>query len=273
MEQSESSEGKVMKQFKICAMTDAGTVRQNNEDNFYCNGRYKEDTEKRTDFYVETFTESTMTLAAVFDGMGGGQNGEEAALLAPRELKRYQNEVLSKYPDFDEEEVISRMNACICQRARELSKNMGSTVVLLKLEKGKAQVINVGDSRGYLCRGKNLTCLSTDHTEENRFLELQKELGMEMGETKQEWKHILTQYLGIEEEEFILEPAVSEDIPVEEEDMFLLCSDGLTGMVSEEEMVRIMSQRVLPEEKAENLKKAALAAGGKDNVTIVLIQI
>ena len=164
------------------------------------------------------------------------------------------------------------MNACICQRARELSKNMGSTVVLLKLEKGKAQVINVGDSRGYLCRGKNLTCLSTDHTEENRFLELQKELGMEMGETKQEWKHILTQYLGIEEEEFILEPAVSEDIPVEEEDMFLLCSDGLTGMVSEEEMVRIMSQRVLPEEKAENLKKAALAAGGKDNVTIVLIQ-
>ena len=94
-----------------------------------------------------------------------------------------------------------------------------------------------------------------------------------MGETKQEWKHILTQYLGIEEEEFILEPAVSEDIPVEEEDMFLLCSDGLTGMVSEEEMVRIMSQRVLPEEKAENLKKAALAAGGKDNVTIVLIQI
>lgn len=254
-------------------MTDVGAVRQNNEDNFYCNGTYKEDTEIQTDFYQESISDKEMTLAAVFDGMGGGQNGEEAALLAADELKRYQEDIRLKRCDFEEEALIRHMNAKVCKRAMELSQNMGSTVVLLKIDEGKAQMINVGDSRGYLCRGKHLTCLTTDHTEENRFRELQKEMGTELGEGKREWKHILTQHLGIEEEEFILEPAVSEEIPVEENDIFLLCSDGLTGMVDEEEMMRIVSQEASLEEKAENLKKAALAAGGTDNVTLVLIQI
>ena len=83
----------------------------------------------------------------------------------------------------------------------------------------------------------------------------------------------LTQYLGVEEDEFLLEPGVTETIEIEEQDIILLCSDGLTGMVDTEDILQVMLEPIALETKVKKLEKIAMDAGGKDNITILLLAL
>ena len=99
--------------------------------------------------------------------------------------------------------------------------------------------------------------------------------GLMTKEEGQNWpgRHQITQYLGIFEEEMVLEPDFSEVIDLESGDIFLLCSDGLTDMVWEEEMTGVLAEQTGPFRQAEELVQLALDSGGRDNVTVIVIQI
>lgn len=161
----------------------------------------------------------------------------------------------------------------MCHMMKKISKGMGSTAVLLNYEFGKVRVTNLGDSRAYLFRNKKLHQLSVDHTTENHMREIQKSMGISKSIEESGMQHALTQHLGIPEEEFLLEPAESEWIPVQKGDLFLLCSDGLTNMVKNDQIAEILGARASLRAKKERLIQEALDNGGKDNITVILLEV
>jgi len=86
-------------------------------------------------------------------------------------------------------------------------------------------------------------------------------------------KHVLTQHLGIREEEFIVEPHICENVRLESGDVFLLCSDGLTNMLSDDEIRTILKKKRKAPKLVQKLIDAALNAGGRDNATVIVVKI
>lgn len=255
-----------MEETKVFAMTHIGCVRKNNQDNFYCNGAYKvmgRDTYKHCENHVAS------GLYAVFDGMGGLSFGEEASYLAVKALERYQYEHVADHI-FDGEDALQYLNEAVCREVRKRQADMGSTAVILEYTDGWVRTYNVGDSKCFLVRSEKMLQLTKDHTEWESMKRIYEKSKME----KCEWgRHVLTQYLGIEEEEFFIEPFISEKIPVKKGDLFLLCSDGLSEFVSCENIKQVLTGKGFLEDKGETLLDFAKKAGGKDNITIVILEM
>lgn len=256
--------------YKVCIITDVGKVRSNNEDNFYCNGLYKSNKDEKSCFYNLEYSDNIML--AIFDGMGGNSYGEEASLEGVKSLEKYMTENNMEIEEQTFFDIVEFINKNICERGKKLGAKIGSTVVMLYICKGAANVVNIGDSRAYLYRAGKLKQLTTDHTEADLFMKLQKELGVSYGMPQKSMKNILTQHLGIDEEEFILEPSIADKMSVKKHDIYLLCSDGLTGMISDEKIIDILSQNTSLEVKRNMLKSEAIFAGGNDNITLILLE-
>ena len=249
------------------ARTHTGRVRSNNEDNFYLQGRYREDVEQGEDEAVCRASDRRF-LAAVADGMGGEEQGEKASLMAVRALKPCSFGEISSQAAA----AVDEANREICEEIENQGgRRMGSTLVSLYMDEGKAVCCNVGDSRAYLLREGKLFQLSVDHNKAGRMVEL----GVLTPEqaARHPSRHELTQHLGIFADEMVIEPAVSQTVELEDGDLFLLCSDGLTDMVSMEDMKAVLSGGVSPQEMAKELVRLALAGGGRDNVTVIVLQI
>ena len=249
------------------ARTHTGRVRSNNEDNFYLQGRYREDVEQGEDEAVCRAADRRF-LAAVADGMGGEEQGEKASLMAVRALKPCSFGEISSQAAA----AVDEANREICEEIENQGgRRMGSTLVSLYMDEGKAVCCNVGDSRAYLLREGKLSQLSVDHNKAGRMVEL----GVLTPEqaARHPSRHELTQHLGIFADEMVIEPAVSQTVELEDGDLFLLCSDGLTDMVSMEDMKAVLSGGVSPQEMAKELVRLALAGGGRDNVTVIVLQI
>lgn len=257
----------------MCAETHIGKVRDNNEDNFYCAGTYKKKLDQNNFQYSCKKSFDDFLVLGVFDGMGGMQSGEKASYITSVVLDRYIKLIRGKRISFDGIYIIREINRQICSAAKRHSNDMGSTVVLLTYEKGTVRCYNLGDSRAYMYRKGKLLQLSVDHTAENHMKEIRKSLGISEDKRPLAGKNILTQHLGIEEEEFLLEPAMSEEVQIQKHDIYLLCSDGLTNMVSDERISDILSRAATLEEKRCYLVNEALKNGGKDNITVVLVEI
>lgn len=246
--------------------TNVGRVRNNNEDNFYVNGIYKTDTEQLNKA-VQNTNRDTSNLYAVCDGMGGEEFGEKASLIGVSTLAEYQeknfNDVLNEY--------VEKANKKICDLINE-NKGMrsGTTFAALNIENDMAMAYNVGDSRVYMLRQGQLKQLSVDHTRIQQMLNM----GLITPEKAKIHKdrHVLTQHFGIFPDEMILSPHVSQEIKLQHDDMFLLCSDGLTDMVSDEQIKQIMSEQKDVKKCVESLIDNALANGGRDNVTVQVIK-
>lgn len=263
-----------MIEYKAYAVTNIGNVRENNEDNFFCNGTYKQNV-SATEYNYEDFGDSEdLSVFAVFDGMGGMDCGETASLMAAEKLCDYFVEAAVNWEDFSGKEAIIGINESLCKEMEKSLLTMGSTAVILSCQDGEAYITNVGDSRAYLYRAGSLKQASVDHTEQNSLLELQRELGLAENIEMPGMKDALTQHLGIAKEEFLLEPFVSEKIEIKREDTFLLCSDGLSGMVSDETLRKLLERKEEEtiKERGFLLLQEALQAGGKDNITFVLIE-
>ena len=156
--------------FKIdgAARTHTGRVRSNNEDNFYLLGRYREDVEKGEDEAVCRAADRRF-LAAVADGMGGEEQGEKASLMAVKALKPCTFEEIKA----EAVSAIDKANREICEEIEGRGgRRMGSTLVSLYMDEGKAVCCNVGDSRAYLLREGRLSQLSVDHNKAGRMVEL-----------------------------------------------------------------------------------------------------
>lgn len=250
----------------LCSM---GTVRKINQDNLYMNGIYKSKDEER--FYRQEVQDTDGSYVyAIADGMGGLCYGEEAAYASILELKKYVDNKRNNMQGISGTSAIRCMNQAVCALGRERKATVGSTATLLRYENQKVRIYNVGDSKAFLYRNGSITQLSEDHTEKAGFLRMKKERGM-MDYTFS--GNGLTQYLGIEEEEFLIEPAVTETIEMQEKDIFLLCSDGLTGMVDTEQILHVMLEKSGLEVKIKKLEQMAIVAGGNDNITILLLEL
>lgn len=260
-----------MEQYKISAGTHIGNIREKNEDNFFVNGVYKERKENKFS-YDGLLLQKELCVIGIFDGMGGLGNGDKASYIAVKILDKYFEFIKKKRVIFDLDFVLRKINKCICQEIDKSSEKMGSTAVLLFCKNGRVQISNIGDSRAYLYRNKTFKQISVDHTEQNSMLRIQEQLGIAKTINIPDSRNTLTQHLGIQEDEFILEPTDSEVIRIQKKDIYLLCSDGLTGMLKDVEISDVLSKDIDLQNKKKLLIQKAMQVGGKDNITVVLIE-
>lgn len=193
--------------------------------------------------------------AVVADGMGGHGAGGVASDVVVDVLSSQLPRIRS---DADVTAAIQLANekvheAMFSERGRP---GMGSTVVGLRACGENFEIFNVGDSRAYLFRNNQLRRLSVDHTPE--------------GATNQKFRsHALTQSMGGTLSRVDLVPHL-ESISIRSGDQFLLCSDGVTDLISEDDIIRLLSEG--SHDPTLKLVDAALTAGGRDNITAILIK-
>jgi serine/threonine protein phosphatase PrpC len=238
-------------------LTDVGRRRESNEDDF--------------------LLEPSRGVYAVADGMGGHAAGEIASRLAIETL----HEVLER-KDTESEPMsvedaaewlrgaVVEANRRICDsiRLHEERRGMGTTVVALVHSGQDAVVGHVGDSRLYLLRGKELVRMTSDHSWVNE----QVKLGLMNDDTAQRhpMRNIVTRALGSRPD--VLVDLTS--IEVRPGDVFLLCSDGLNTMLSDEQIhATLMGHRQNPETACRALVEEANRHGGEDNVTVVVARV
>jgi protein phosphatase len=207
-------------------------------------------------------------LFAVADGMGGAQAGEVASRLAASALEGEDSDGLRGLERIDA--LIQEANRRIYDRASTdpAASGMGTTMTVALVEEMTVAIGHVGDSRAYLVRGEQMEQLTDDHSLVNELLK--------SGRLSEEEAHVhpqrsvITRAVGTD-------PDVDVDgftIEGEEGDVFLLCSDGLTDMVSDEEILELVhSHRDDLDKAVKALVTAANRGGGEDNITAVAFRI
>ena len=231
-----------------------GNVRSINQDNFICNGTYMKTDDSETIFPLGgTVISKKPTLFGIFDGMGGEERGEIASYIAAEEasiipIKKDGVLVLTDY--------CKQANAKICEYAENNHVSaMGTTAAMLLCSKYDITLCNIGDSKIFRLADGELEQISKDHVVISAF----------------GTKPPLSQNLGIPPNQLLIEPYLSRG-RYKNGDKYLICSDGLTDMLTLDEIKELLiSQNI--NESASNLVDKALENGGKDNVTVILLEI
>ncbi len=242
--------------------SDRGMVREGNEDSFV--------------------VAPELGLFAVADGVGGHRAGEIASKMALDVLQDYLGrtsgggEVLLGGNDPNYSDTANRLASGIRLASRVIYesaqdnpawRNMGTTIVAALLEEERLSIAHVGDSRAYLIRGGGIIPLTEDHS----MIAEQVRMGLLSPEAAQAstQRNIITRALGFE-----VDAEVDLcDLLLAQEDRILLCSDGLTNMVSDQMICSIALGSQNPDEICQQLVEEANMNGGKDNVTAVLIMV
>lgn len=243
---------------------DTGKIRSNNEDNFYFNGRGMSLDNMGLEAVLSgNFSLNTEHCFGVFDGMGGEEFGEMASFAAVDMLKRQMEEMIPENgsPKAFLEVSCDAMNEVVCaESVKMVSGRMGTTAAILLFVPEQVYVCNLGDSRIYRLRNKTLSQISCDHVEKFP-------AGMQVKR-----KPRLTQYLGIFPDEMMIEPQIAVG-EVRKDDIYLICSDGITDMLTDGEICRCLKAHRSPIQIVRHLIDQALAAGGKDNITAIVISV
>ncbi len=239
-----------------------GKVRKNNEDNLYFDGKCleSENIGLKNPVYVEAPIRKGLCYA-VFDGMGGENFGEIASYAAARKMQQTER-TLRDYL-IPEKKYLNRLsmnlNEAVLQAKRAQSTDrMGTTMVAIYFSGKTVYVCNIGDSRAYRLRDGEFLQLSEDHIERRP--------------EKAHNKAPLTQHLGIDPEDMLIEPYIAKG-DLRKGDMYLLCSDGLTDMLSNLEISCLMHDSNSVDECVRQLIQAALIKGGRDNITAIVCKI
>ena len=243
----------------------AGKMRRQNQDNFFLNGQYRENIRDNRLLQRSDCT-TTSGFYAVADGMGGEKQGEVASWMAVCELQEKNYCTVPKLNQY-----LLERNEGICRYMRDHGNiTMGTTFVGIHISGNTADMINIGDSRAYLFRDGQLKQLSRDHTPIQQLVDL----GLITSERARSHpdRHKLAQYLGISREEMLIEPYTA-SVQIENGDVYLLCSDGLFDVLHEEQISELLVGVDGIEAKVNGLYQAALAAGGEDNITVLLVNI
>lgn len=236
-----------MRTGRASALTDTGRRRPQNEDTFVCEP----------------------PLFAVADGVGGAQAGEIASRLAAAALEERRPDALGE-PILAE--LLREANDRIYRHALDdpTAAGMGTVVTALLVDEGAGTVAigHVGDSRAYRSRGGELEQLTPDHSLVGELVRAGK-LSTEEAE-RHPHRSVITRAVGTE-------PEVEIDtftIAAEPDDLYLICSDGLTDIVRDDEIAELLAKAGNdPDAAAEALVAAANRAGGIDNITVVLFEI
>lgn len=243
-----------------------GKIRETNQDNFYLNGPYNGSIGEMRPIAIQG-EEVREGFFAVADGMGGEEHGELASLIAVSSLDQ-----LDRSRGLDGVvEYIQARNSDVCGLIRQNGgARSGSTFVGVNLRDGRAELANIGDSRAYLLRGGELAQLSVDHTSVRAMVDM----GVISPDSarKHPGRHQLTQHLGIFPEEMLIQPYTAA-IELMEDDLLLLCSDGLYDMLEDGAIRDILCADRPLCDLAAALYDAAMDAGGRDNTTVMLIRV
>lgn len=235
-------------------------------------GNYRENNEDSID--VKQFPDLTVSIVA--DGMGGQAAGEIASKRAieiiPRELRK------NIAPNLNPDGVKNTTKRAIVQANEEIMamgaldkdyKNMGTTVVMAIWRKGpELFVAGVGDSRAYLIRNKKIQQLTVDHSLAQALVEAKTISPAEAKDHR--FRNVLWKYLGSKE---VGEGPDVGVIPLQASDRFLLCTDGLTGVVPDEQLATVISAATDMQQCAEGLGQLALDQGSRDNVSCIVIDV
>ena len=226
---------------RAAAATDPGRRRRHNEDDYVCQP----------------------PLFAIADGMGGAQAGEVASGLAAAVLEEAGGDERGEQRV---ESLIHEANRRVFQRSNEdaATSGMGTTMTVALVDGSTIAFGHVGDSRGYRLRAGELEQLTDDHSLVGELVRSGK-LSVEEAESHPQ-RSVITRALGTE-------PDVDVDtftVEAEPGDVYLLCSDGLTDMISGHEIHTLLEQQDDLERAARALIDAANAGGGDDNITVVL---
>jgi PPM family protein phosphatase len=206
-------------------------------------------------------------LFVVADGMGGAQAGEVASRIAIEAFERSLPETGT--PEARLADRVREANRQIYERSLEERDRagMGTTLTAAYLDDARVTIAHVGDSRAYLFRDGSLRRLTQDHSLVEELVKQGKLTEEEAAEHPQ--RSIITRALGPE-------PEVEVDtltVDVEPNDLLLLCSDGLTTMVSEERIAEILASAESLDRIAQELIDEANREGGRDNITVILLRL
>lgn len=230
--------------------TDVGVVRPRNEDRCFAGTWVAEGTDGA--WTVEL--DGDRWAAAVADGMGGHQAGEYASETVITELMAITDEIHSETSASATLDYVNQMVFQAMYAPRGVV-GMGSTVVGVSFRDGDATFFNVGDSRAYIVTDTRLVQVSVDHTPE-------------FGSSHRARSHRLTQSFGGTTRRTMLNPNVQQ-VKLSPNDQILLCSDGLTDMIGDGEIMELLfSNSAHP---AQALVAAAIIAGARDNVTAIVV--
>ena len=240
--------------------TDVGCVRKHNEDNF--------------------LIDMELGLFVVADGLGGHAAGEVASQIVVERVGQFIAQTVEKDQTWPLEYDVTlpfdgnRLKAALLLtdqailddiRTNPERESMGSTVVACLVHGARVTMVHVGDSRGYLLDGKGIRQVTRDHS----WVAEQVANGILTPEEarKHPFRNVITQALGNGAD---LDVSVQE-FQVSELDRLLLCSDGLSGMLQDEEIWRLVQGSSSLQEAARRLVEKARENGGEDNITAVLI--
>jgi len=212
----------------------------------------------------------------VADGIGGADLGDVASKMALEtaiEASEMATSWLMKFRDFDAQQVQDRVDAYIERiqsrfedfgQQHPTANRMGTTLTCAYIVPPHAIIVQIGDSRAYLFRKGKLEQLTRDHTVQQLLLDQ----GIP-NERAKKFSNVLLNSLGTTRHD--VESEIS-NLEMKTGDRLLICSDGLTDMVSDDAIAQILSEHTL-DEALDELIKAALAAGGKDNITVILADL
>ena len=240
---------------KIYGMSHKGKVRENNEDSYYY--------EKLSD---------SLSICILADGMGGHQGGLEAGSTA---VEFICSELINIKENLNIDNALEIM-VNISKKANDLVynislqnpnlANMGTTLIVCIIIDKKVFVLHVGDSRLYLVNNKKLARITNDHTIVNELLK--NNLITEFEAETHPHKNQITRSIGCDNE-FAYD---NFSFCLEDESKILICSDGLSDMVKDDEIEKILNKKIKTDRKVNNLIRMANENGGKDNITVILVE-
>lgn len=234
----------------VCAL---GKIRRNNEDNFCCDGRIREDIYSTEDVaFSGSVSSASNELFAVFDGMGGEACGEVASFVAASHSELFVRD-RAEYEEYLYE-LAELLNQKVLEEteARSLVM-MGTTAAMLQFCGADVYALNAGDSRIYKLSGHELRQISQDHT------------------SRAYGGKAITKFIGLPEGN-PLSPYIAMG-QYKAGDVFLLCTDGVTDMLADNEIAAILDSRRPVDELCRALVDEALDRGGVDNTTAIVLKI
>ncbi len=259
--------GQIPHYVNVAAMTDVGRVRRKNEDAFVVadltgGALLKEASHARFDVGERG------VLLAVSDGMGGAQAGEVASALVIETITRELGQAPPEAPrDASLTEAVQRAHEVVRAQGKRDQARMGATLTALFVRAGRAYIAEVGDSRAYLIRSGAIAQVTHDQS----MVQLMIDSGvMTPNEaSKSPMRNVILQAMGHQKQ---LKIAVGR-IDLRDRDCLLLCSDGLTSLVTDEEIRDVVLESKHPEVAVPKLVALANQRGGDDNVTVIVAGI
>jgi protein phosphatase len=260
-------------------MTDTGRVRPNNEDQFLIAtlARAAQVEQSSLSSRKVQYGKDRAYLFVVADGMGGHAGGQHASALAVEFLQAFLVDTLQQSPDGspdgedrllgDFRRALTEADVLVCAESRRRPElyGMGTTVTAAYSYRDQLYVVHAGDSRCYLLHHGVLSQLTHDHTMAQ---EMVRHGYMTAADARtHSWRHVITNAVGGAEPG--VEPEVNKTA-VEAGDCLFLCSDGLTEMITPEEITAILQAETDPQRGCERLVALANERGGQDNITVII---